>query len=154
VTQYPSNLYFLPGARELPEEARVPLMEAVRSFGELVSCAELLEAGPLGGAGKVNGRAPIVAFQILLPRVQRRLDELAGINVATWPDTQWVLGLNADRVRADLRLRAVWRCLIRTPPVPGALDDGLAASIGGLADALRKLCLEIVQRYPEALGAA
>ena len=158
MTQHPSpglaSLFFLPGRRQLSEEVRVPVTEAVRSFDEMVSCAELLQAGPLGAVGELNGAAPVVAFQLQLPRVQRGLDELARINVATWPDTQWVLGLNSARVRADLRLRTVTRSLLRTPPAPGTLDDRLTASIGSLADALRKLCLLIVRRYPETLGAA
>ena len=149
-----AKVFFLPGHQGLPEETCVRVADAVRSFGELVTCAELLQAGSSGAVAELDGKVPIVAFQLRLPRVQRGLDELARVNAATCPDTYWALGLNSARARAELRLGAVWRCLLRNPPVPGALDDRLTASIGGLADALRKLRLVIVQRYPETLDAA
>lgn len=145
------------GHQARPEEIRAPvrdMADAVRSFDGLERCAGLLQAGPLGMTDDLEGAdRPIVSFQVQLPLVQRGLDQLAHINVATWPDTHWVLGLNSARVRATLRLRAVTRSLLRTPPGPSALDGQLAADIRELADALRRLRLLIIQQYPEALRA-
>lgn len=139
------------------EEIRAPvrdMADAVRSFDGLERCAELLQAGPLGMSDEMGGTdRPVVSFQVQLPDVQRGLDQLAHINVATWPDTRWVLRLNSARVTAVLRLRTVTRSLLRTPPSPGTLDGQLAADIRALADALRRLRLLIIQQYPEALRA-
>jgi hypothetical protein len=128
------------------------MADAVRSFDGLERCAGLLQAGPLGMADEMDGTDwPIVSFQVQLPHVQRGLDQLARINVATWPDTHWVLRLSSARATAALRLRAVIRSLLRTPPGPSTLDGQLAADIRELADALRRLRLLIIRQYPEAL---
>jgi hypothetical protein len=148
---------FRRGHQARPEEIRGPardMAEAVRSFDGLERYADLLQAGPLGMPDEMDGAdRPIVSFQVQLPHVQRGLDQLSHINVATWPDTRWVLGLNSARVRAALRLRAVTRSLLRAPPDPSALDGQLAADIRELADALRRLRLLIIQQYPEVLRA-
>jgi hypothetical protein len=145
------------GHRARPEEIRAPIRDmadAVRSFDGLECCAGLLQAGPLGMADEVAGTdRPIVSFQVQLPHVQRGLDQLAHINVATWPDTHWVLRLSSARTTAALRLRAVTRSLLRTPPGPSTLDGQLAADIRELAAALRRLRLLIIRQYPEALRA-
>ena len=72
-----AKVFFLPGHQGLPEETCVRVADAVRSFGELVTCAELLQAGSSGAVAELDGKVPIVAFQLRLPRVQRGLDELA-----------------------------------------------------------------------------
>ena len=141
------------GPEEIPSLVR-DMEDAVRSFDGLERFADLLQAGPPGMTDDLNGAdRPIISLQLQLPRVQRGLDQLAHINVATWPDTYWVLRLNGARVRAALRLRTVTRSLIGTPPSPSALDGQLAADIRELADALRRLRLLIIQQYPDALRA-
>jgi hypothetical protein len=127
------------------------MADAVRSFAGLERCADLLQAGPLGMVDEMDGTdRPIVSFQVQLPHVQLGLERLARINVATWPDTRWVLGLSSARTAAAIRLREVTRSLLRTPPGPSTLDSQLAADIRALAVALRRLRLLIIQQYPEA----
>ena len=138
-------------------EVRAPvrdMTEAVRSFDRLERCAASLQSGPLGIADGIDGTEwPIVSFQVQLPVIQRWLDQLARINVASWPETHWVLRLSSARAVAALRLRVVTRSLYRTPPGTGPLDSQLAADIRELADALRRLRQVIIQQYPEALRA-
>ena len=130
------------------------MADAVRSFDALERCADLLQAGPFDVVDETDSTdRPIVSFQVQLPYIQRGLDQLAHINVATWPDTRWVLRLTSARSMAALRMRAVTRSMLRTPPGPSVLDEQLAADIRGLAGALRRLRLLIIQQYPEVLSA-
>lgn len=136
-----------------PETVR-DLADALRSFDRLERCAVALQSGPLGMAREIDGiEWPIVTFQVELPSVQRWLDQLARINVATWPDTRWVLRLSSARAGAVLSLGAVTRSLYRSPPGTGPLDGQLAADIQDFMDALHRLRQLVLQRYPEALRA-
>ena len=138
-------------------EVRAPvrdMADAVRSFDRLERCAATLQSGPLGIADEIDATEwPIVSFQVQLPVIQRWLDQLARINVASWPDTPWVLRLSSARALAALRMRAVTQSLHRAPPGTGPLDSQLAADIRQLTESLRRLRQLITQQYPEALRA-
>jgi hypothetical protein len=139
--------------RHEQEPAR-DLADALRSFDRLERCAVALQSGPLGMAHDIDGIDwPIVTLQVELPSVQRWLDQLARINVATWPDTRWVLKLSSARAAATLSLDAVTQSLYRTPPGTGPLDGQLTANIQEFMDALHRLRQLIVEQYPESLRA-
>ena len=126
------------------------IADAARSFDRLERCAVTLQSGPLGIVGELDGLEwPIVSFQVQLPVVEQRLDQLRHINVANCPNAPWVLRLGDARAAAALRLQAVTQSLYRSPPGTGPLDDRLATDIKRLAEALRGLCRLIAQQYPE-----
>jgi hypothetical protein len=130
------------------------LADAVRAFGLLERCAARLQSGPLGVAGEFDGTEwPIVSLQVQLPVTEQWLDRLGHINIANWPDTRWVIRLGGARAVAVSRLNAVTRCLYKSPPGTGPLEDRLASNIGKLADALNDLRKLIAHQYPEALRA-
>jgi len=128
------------------------IADAARSFDQFERCAVTLQSSPFGDAGDMDGiEWPIVSFQVQLPAIQQRLDQLRHINVATCPDTPWVLRLGDARATAALRLRTVTRTLYHSPPGTGPLDGQLAIDIERLAKALHRLRQIIAQQCPEVL---
>lgn len=144
------------GRRRLVRNVQVPVPEcdmddAVRSFDRFERCAASLRSGRLRIADVDGTEWPIVAFQLQLPGIRRRLDRLAHINIATCPDTHWALRLTSARTAATARLGAVTQSLHRAPSPAGPLNYRLAADIKELIDALRQVRQLIVVEYPGGL---
>jgi hypothetical protein len=128
------------------------MADAVRSFDQLERCAVTLQSSSFGATVGIDEiEWPIVSFQVQLPVIQERLDQLRHVNVATCPDTPWVLRLGDARATAVLRLRTVTQSLYRSPLGTGPLDGRLAVDIKKLAEALHRLRQVIAQQCPEVL---
>jgi hypothetical protein len=125
------------------------MAEAALSFERLERCAAVLQSGPSWARGELgDGEWPIVSFQVALPVIHQRLEQLGGISVASWPDAQWALQLGNARAAALKRLHAVRRSLYISPPGIGPLDRRLVVDIRDLADSLLGLRQLIGARYP------
>lgn len=148
----------VPIGRRLIQDDQVAVAEddlddTVSSFDRFEQCAVSLRAGQLRINGVDGTEWPIVAFQLQLPGIRRRLDQLAHINIATCPDTPWALRLTSARTAAMARLATVTQSLSRIPPPAWPLSYRLATDIQELTDALRRVRQLIVQEYPRDLRA-
>jgi hypothetical protein len=147
------NVVRLPiGGRPYQAESRLQaraVAEVALAFERLERFAAVLQSGSLGARGELDGDEwPIVSFQVALPVIHQRLEQLGGVTVVSWPDAQWALRLGNARAAALLRLYAVRRSLYRSPPGTGPLDRQLAADIRDLADSLLGLRRLIGEQCP------
>ena len=125
------------------------IADTVSSFDRFEQCAVSVRSGRLRIVGVDGPEWPIVAFQLQLPGIRRRLDQLAFINIATCPNTRWALRLTSARIAAMARLSAVMQSLYRTFPPTAPLDERMATDIKELTDALRRVRQLIVQERPD-----
>ena len=100
------------------------IADTVSSFDRFEQCAVSVRSGRLRIVGVDGPEWPIVAFQLQLPGIRRRLDQLACINIATCPNTRWALRLTSARTAAMARLSAVTQSLYRAFPPPRRLTSG------------------------------
>jgi hypothetical protein len=147
------NVVRLPiGGRPYQAESRFQvraMAEAALAFERLDRFAAVLQSSSLGVRDELDGDEwPIVSFQVALPVIHQRLEQLGDVTVVNWPDAQWALRLGNARAAALLRLYAVRRSLYRSPPGTGPLDRQLAADIQALADSLLGLRRLIGEQFP------
>ena len=131
------NVVRLPvGGRPYQAESRPQaraMTEAALSFERLERCAAVLQSGPLGARGELGGGEwPIVSFQVALPVIHQRLEQLGGVSVVSWPDAQWALRLGNARAAALLRLHAVRRSCTAARLAPGRWTAGWRRIYGTL----------------------
>lgn len=125
------------------------IADTVSSFDRFEQCAVSVRSGRLRIVGVDGPDWPIVAFQLQLPGIRRRLDQLACINIATCPNTRWALRLTSARTAAMARLSAVTQSLHRAYPTTAPLDERMATDIQELTDALRRVRQLIAQECPD-----
>jgi hypothetical protein len=88
----------------------------------------------------------VTSFLLHVGVVEQRLEELAEISVATWPDVRWALRFSEARVRALTTIRAAASLSsVRSYNQPSYALAGSAP----LGQALREVRDLIVQRYPQ-----
>jgi len=99
------------------------------------------------GQGSGDGGMTVTSFLLHVGEVEQRLEELAAVTVATWPDVRWALHFANARVRA---IAAIRESAASLSPVGsyGQPSRALAGS-APLGGALREVCDLIVQRYPQ-----
>lgn len=110
----------------------------------IVRCLSQADAEPSPRCG--SGGMTITSFLLHMGVVEQRLEDLAAISVATWPDVRWALQFSNARVRALTTIRAAASlCSARSYNQPSRALAGSAP----LGRALREVRNLIVQRYPQ-----
>jgi hypothetical protein len=100
-------------------------------------------------SGRRSASSTDTSILLAIGVVERRLEELSGINVATWPDVLWAIRFANARMRALDAIRD-WAARLRAVR-GGAVQRSSLAESSSLGHALRDVHDLIVERYPQTL---
>jgi hypothetical protein len=138
------------GELPLPVE---DLTEAVSAIGH---CLGQIKPDTPPGWGFGNTR--VTTALLHLAGVERQLEDLAGITVASWPDVRWALHFCNARVRALNRIRktmgSVQAARGHGHRPPAYREDVALVEFVATSHALREVRDLIVERYPQTRQAS